>query len=174
MSNMKVHFSAKTPVWGTPQYVFDALHEEFHFDLDVCALPENTKCEKFFSPEDNGLEQSWLQHTVWCNPPYGREIQDWVRRAVFDTALSVKADDTPKTTVVMLLPARTDTKWWHNYVMRYAKEVRFIKGRLKFEGATSSAPFPSCIVVFNSEHSAGGSPVFSSVIFPVPEKKETM
>lgn len=102
-------FSSKTDLWETPQDFFDELDEEFHFDLDVCALPENAKCENYYTPEDNGLDQPW-RGTVWCNPPYGRQIGEWVQKAEFWTFLGI-AD-----TVVMLLPARTDTKWFHRYI----------------------------------------------------------
>ncbi len=126
-------------MWATPQDFFDNLNAEFDFDIDVCATPENAKCNKFFTEEQDGLSQSW-GGTCWCNPPYGREIGKWVSKAY----ASCKDDGV---TVVMLLPARTDTKWFHEYIYHKA-EIRFIKGRLKFGGATNSAPFPSMVVVF--------------------------
>ena len=138
--NTEVMFSSKTDLWATPQDFFNQLNEEFHFTLDVCALPENAKCECFYTPEIDGLSQPWTGR-VWCNPPYGREIGQWVRRAHFALA-SGGAD-----LVVMLLPARTDTRWFHEYIYKRA-EIRFIKGRLKFGGANNSAPFPSMVVVF--------------------------
>lgn len=131
-------FSSKTDLWSTPQEFFDKLNDEFHFTLDVCAIPENAKCDKYFTPLDNGLNQEW-NGVVWCNPPYGRKIGKWVEKA-----------HNSKATVVMLLPARTDTKWFHSYIYNKA-EIRFIKGRLKFGGETNSAPFPSMIVVFRNE-----------------------
>lgn len=133
-------FSSKTDLWATPQDFFDALDAEFHFTLDVCALPENAKCEKFYTPDMDGLSQPW-KGRVWCNPPYGREIGQWVRKAFF-AFISGGAE-----VVVMLLPARTDTRWFHEYIYNKA-EIRFIKGRLKFGGSTNSAPFPSMVVVF--------------------------
>ena len=136
----EVMFSSKTDLWETPQDLFDRLDEEFHFDIDVCALPENTKCKKFFTPEQDGLSQPWCG-MCWCNPPYGRQIGQWVRRGFLSSAAG--------STVVMLLPARTDTKWFHEYI--YGKkrvQIWFLKGRLKFGGCKNSAPFPSMIVVF--------------------------
>lgn len=136
--NKDVMFSSKTDLWETPQDFFDRLDEEFHFTLDVCALPENAKCKKFYTPEQDGLSQPW--HGIcWCNPPYGRGILDWVRKA----KLSVDGGNT----VVMLLPARTDTRWFHDYIYGQA-EIRFLRGRLKFGGCKNSAPFPSMVVIF--------------------------
>lgn len=128
-------FSSKTDMWETPQEFFDELNDEFHFTLDVCATKENAKCSKYYTKEQDGLVQPW-EGVVWCNPPYGREITKWVERAYLS-----------KQTVVMLLPARTDTQWFHDYIYGKA-EIRFIKGRLKFGRSKNSAPFPSMIVVF--------------------------
>ena len=129
--------SSATDLWATPQDFFDKLDAEFNFELDVCALPENAKCEKYFTPEQDGLAQQWTG-TCWMNPPYGRQIGAWVKKA-YEASLH-------GATVVCLLPARTDTAWWHDFVMR--GEVRFIRGRLKFGGSKNSAPFPSAVVVF--------------------------
>lgn len=134
--NGEVLFSSKTDLWSTPQWFFDELDKEFHFETDVCALPENAKCERFFAPEQNGLAQTWTG-VCWCNPPYGRQIGKWVKKAAESSA-----------TTVMLLPARTDTKWFHDYIYEKA-DIRFIKGRLKFGGEKNSAPFPSMVVIFN-------------------------
>ena len=131
----RVLFSSKSENWETPPQFFQALDAEFHFDLDVCALPENAKCSRYYTPDDDGLSQPW-NGTCWCNPPYGRSISAWVKKA-----------SESETTVVMLLPARTDTKWFHEYIYGKA-EVRFIKGRLKFGGSKNSAPFPSMVVIF--------------------------
>lgn len=136
----KAMFSSKSNDWATPQDLFDKLNDEFHFTLDVCAIPENAKCEHYYSPEQDGLLQHW-EGTVWCNPPYGRKIGLWVKKAYE----SVIRDD--ETTVVMLLPARTDTKWFHEYILPYG-QIRFIRGRIKFGDSKNSAPFPSMIVVF--------------------------
>ena len=131
-------YSSKTDMWETPQELFDELDKEFHFDLDVCAIPENAKCKRYYTPEQDGLSQPW-NGTCWCNPPYGRDIGQWVRRALFASVSGY--------TVVMLLPARTDTKWFHDYIYKRA-EIRFLKGRLKFGNSKNSAPFPSMVVVF--------------------------
>lgn len=138
-----VLFSSKSVIWETPQDLFDKLNAEFHFDLDVCALPENAKCEKYYTPEDDGLLQPW-NGVCWCNPPYGRTIGKWIQKA-YETFAGGG-------TVVMLLPARTDTKWFHEYIYNKA-EIRFIKGRLKFGDSKNAAPFPSMIVIFDGRRS---------------------
>lgn len=141
--NREVLFSSKSEVWATPQYLFDRLDAEFHFTLDPCALPENAKCARYYTPDDNGLKQDWDRNTVFCNPPYGRKIGDWVKKCY---------DEWKKgCTVVLLIPARTDTKYFHKYIYHKA-EIRFLKGRLKFGNATNSAPFPSMIVVYRKYH----------------------
>jgi len=136
--SMKGMFSSKTDLWSTPQGFFDLLHAIFKFQVDVCAIPENAKCATFYSPDNDGLAQDW-HGTVWMNPPYGAEISKWVEKAYH----SAKENGA---TVVCLLPARVDTKWWHDYCAK--GEVYFLKGRLKFGGSKNSAPFPSAIVVF--------------------------
>lgn len=138
--NTDVMFSSKTDLWATPQDFFDEMDKEFSFTLDVCALPENAKCKLYYTPEVDGLTQPWIGR-VWCNPPYGREIGKWVRNAYL-ASTSGSAE-----VVVMLLPARTDTKWFHEYIYQKA-EIRFVKGRLKFGGCPNSAPFPSMVCVF--------------------------
>jgi len=134
---MSVHFSSASDNWATPQDFFDKLNDEFGFTLDVCASAENAKCEKYFTKEDDGLSKVW-EGIVWCNPPYGREIGKWIKKA-YQTGARGHV-------VVMLIPARTDTAYWHDYVIE--GEVRFIRGRLKFGGHKNSAPFPSAVVVF--------------------------
>jgi len=138
---MSVHFSSKTDLHATPQEFFDKLNAEFHFTLDVCATPENAKCKAYYSLDngDDGLLPVW-HGRVWMNPPYGREIGRWMKKA-HDTVLSGKG----QVVVVCLVPARTDTKWWHECVIGH--EVRFVRGRLKFGDAKNSAPFPSAVVV---------------------------
>lgn len=138
--NQSVMFSSKSDDWATPQFLFDDLNREFHFTLDPCASISNAKCPKFFTINDDGLTKSWAGENVFCNPPYGRTIGMWVKKAFIESR-------NPSTKVVMLLPARTDTTWFHNYIYHIA-EVRFIKGRLKFGLSKNSAPFPSMIIVF--------------------------
>ncbi|HCI3536395.1 TPA: adenine methyltransferase [Acinetobacter baumannii] len=127
----------KTDVWATPQNLFDALDQIFNFDLDVCALPENAKCERYFTPELDGLKQEWTG-TCWMNPPYGREISLWIEKAV-ETANNGH-------TVVGLLPVRTDVVWWQEHILH--REIHYIKGRLKFGGSKHNAPFGCALVVF--------------------------
>lgn len=134
-------FSSATDLWATPQAIFDDLNEEFHFTLDPCALPDNAKCARYYTPTDNGLLQDWGGERVFCNPPYGRAIYDWVRKC------SEEANK-PNTTVVALIPARTDTRYFHEFIYHKVKEIRFVKGRLKFGDAKSAAPFPSMVVIF--------------------------
>lgn len=129
---------AKQSLWATPCDFFRKLDAEFGFTLDVCALPENAKCKRHFTPKVDGLKQDW-RGVCWMHPPYGREIGKWVAKALESARKG--------STVVCLLPARTDTAWWHSYVMQ-ANEIRFVKGRLRFVGAESSAPFASAVVVF--------------------------
>ena len=134
-------FSSTTCEWSTPQELFDRLDAQYHFEIDVCARPENAKCDRYYTSEANGLAQEW-RGTCWMNPPYGREIGSWVRKA-YESA----RDNDAK--VVCLLPARTDTAWWHDYIKPFASNVEFIRGRIKFGGAKHGAPFPSVIVVFD-------------------------
>lgn len=135
---MKVHFSSKTDLWSTPQAFFDKYNDIYSFNTDVCASAENAKCKRFFTEADDGLTQEWTG-VCWMNPPYGREIIHWMKKA-YESSLQ-------GATVVCLVPARTDTKWWHEYAMK--GEIEFIRGRLKFGDAKNSAPFPSAVVVFH-------------------------
>lgn len=137
----KAMFSSATDMWATPQAFFDKLNAEFGFTLDPCALPSNAKCTKYYTPTDNGLLQDWGGEIVFCNPPYGRAIYDWVRKCSEEASK-------PNTTVVALIPARTDTRYFHEFIYHQAKEIRFVKGRLKFGDAKSAAPFPSMVVIF--------------------------
>jgi len=140
-----VMFSSKTTQWATPREFFDKLDWRFGpFDLDPCANPTNTKCVNFFTEAEDGLSKKWEGFTCFVNPPYGRGIDAWIKKG-YDESRA------PGTKVVMLIPARTDTKYWHQYVMR-ADEVYFVKGRLKFGDSENSAPFPSAIVVFDGEN----------------------
>lgn len=139
MSNLDVHFSSKTDLWATPQTFYDRLHSEFNFTLDPCSNGENAKCSDFFTVEDDGLSQEWAPHTIFMNPPYGRIIGAWIRKAHEESEKGA--------TVVALIPSRTDTRYWHDYVMK-ADEIRFVKGRLYFGDGEGRAPFPSAVVVF--------------------------
>lgn len=133
-----VHFSSRSNEWPTPQWLFNVLDAEFHFTLDPCSTHANTKCVRHFTLAEDGLAQDWSGYVVFMNPPYGRQIRHWMRKA-FESARAGAV-------VVCLVPARTDTQWWHDYVMR--GEVRFLRGRLKFGDAVSSAPFPSAVIIF--------------------------
>jgi phage N-6-adenine-methyltransferase len=144
-------FTSVTDEWETPQEFFDAVNAIYRFDLDVCATDANAKCERYFTKEENGLLQTW-RGVCWMNPPYGREISLWVRKA-YDSSLEAG------TVVVCLLPARTDTKWWHEYVIASAESVRFIRGRLRFSGK-GPAPFPSALVVFGRSDISSSCRVF--------------
>jgi len=134
-------FSSKTDQWSTPQDFFNELDKEFNFTLDPCADNFNRKCYTYYTEAEDGLKQDWNGYTVFCNPPYGSAIKDWVKKCSDESKL-------PDTTVVMLIPARTDTKYFHDYIYNKAKEIRFIKGRLKFGDSKNPAPFPSMVVVF--------------------------
>lgn len=125
---MNVHFSSARLNWKTPKAVYQTLDSEFHFDFDPCPI----------RPHFNGLEIEWGGRN-FCNPPYGREIPKWVKKGYEEWQKGK--------TVVFLIPSRTDTKWWHDYIMK-ATEIRFIKGRLKFDDQKNSAPFPSAVVIF--------------------------
>lgn len=125
--------------WETPQEFFENVNKEFSFTIDVCATSINTKCSRYYTKNENGLLQDWKNEIVWCNPPYGRAIKYWVEKAYNESLRGC--------TVVMLLPSRTDTQYWHDYIIPFA-EVRFIKGRLRFNNSVNSAPFPSALVIF--------------------------
>jgi site-specific DNA-methyltransferase (adenine-specific) len=133
-----IHFSSKTDEWPTPQWLFDALDREFGFSLDPCSTDANAKCRKHFTRAEDGLRQSWVGETVFMNPPYGEQIGRWMAKAHH-------AATEEHATVVCLVPARTDTKWWHAFAMKH--EIRLLRGRLRFGEASASAPFPSAIVV---------------------------
>lgn len=138
-----VHFSSKTDQWSTPQWFFDRLNSMFCFDLDVCEDETNHKCETYFTKEQDGLKQQWSGHRVWCNPPYGRGIKDWVRKAAETVELYKDG------VVVMLVPARTDTSWYHDYILNNPNaSTIFLRGRLYFGAGDGRAPFPSMVVVF--------------------------
>lgn len=141
----KALFSSNCSTWGTPDYIFGPLNEEFNFEIDLAASKKNTKCAKFFDKKQNSLKQKWhLFKCAWLNSPYGRGVTiKWVRKAYKESLKGV--------TVVCLLPARTDTVWFQKYCYnRENVELRFLKGRIKFVGARHGAPFPSVIVIFHA------------------------
>ena len=127
---------------GNAARFFNMLDKEFGFSIDVCALPENAKCARYYTPAHDGLSMAW-EGICWMNPPYGRQIGRWVEKAYHEAKYR-------RATVVCLLPARTDTQWFQDFCLR-SKDIRFIRGRLKFGGAKNSAPFPSVVVVFSQE-----------------------
>jgi phage N-6-adenine-methyltransferase len=130
-------FSSDRHDWETPDAVFSALDAEFGFEIDVCATAETTKCSRYFSPDQDGLKQPW-RGVCWMNPPYGSALPRWMAKAYSSSLHGA--------TVVCLVPARTDTRWWHDFAMR--GEIRLIQGRLRFGAARFTAPFPSAIIVF--------------------------
>ena len=138
----KIMFSKKSDEWATPQWLFDSMNQKYGFTLDPSATPENAKCSKFYTMEDDGLSKNWAGERVFINPPYSK-CYDWVKKAH-------KEAQQENTKVVMLLPARTDTKWFHEFCMdkKVTSEIVFVKGRLKFGDQTNAAPFPSMIIVF--------------------------
>jgi len=138
MPKKNVHFSSESVEWATPQYLFDHYDVLYGFDLDVCATPENAKCARFFTKEDDALKQQWTGR-CWMNPPYGRTMRRWMKKA-YESALAGAV-------VVCLVPARTDTIWWHEYAMQGG--VEFLRGRVTFGNAKYAAPFPSAIITFD-------------------------
>ena len=139
--NTKTLFSSATDNWATPQWFFDKLNEKYKFDLDPCADDFNNKCPNYYTKAQNGLNQEWGGR-VFCNPPYGRAIKDWVKKC-YDSRNSCEV-------IVLLIPARTDTEYFHEYIYGKA-EIVFIRGRLKFGNATNSAPFPSMLVTYKPD-----------------------
>ena len=136
-------FASSSDEWSTPQELFDELNAEFHFDLDPCATQDNAKCETFYTLQENGLEHSWGGCRVFCNPPYS-EISKWVEKCYREGCKD-------NTTVVLLIPSRTDTRYFHNFIYQRT-EIRFIKGRLRFGDKQDNAPFPSMIVIFRGAY----------------------
>ena len=138
--------SSKRLDWCTPQDFYEQLDAEFHFTLDAAATDKSAKCARYYTPETDGLSASWEGETVFCNPPYGRQIRDWIKKGYEEGR---KAG----TTVVMLIPSRTDTAYFHEYILSKA-EIRFIRGRLKFtdeDGVTQdAAPFPSMLAIWGT------------------------
>ena len=156
-------FSSKSAEWETPQDFFDRLNQTYDFTLDPCSTRENTKCMTHYTKVQDGLSQSWAGHSAFVNPPYGREMKKWVQK-------SFEESQKPDTTVVMLIPARTDTRYWHDYCMK-ADVIYFVKGRLHFKNKvaadytgktkTSSAPFPSAVIIFKGK--SKGTPLIGVI-----------
>ena len=143
MANLTGCFSHKSDEWATPQALFDELNKEFNFNLDPCATKDNHKCDKYYTMQENGLTQNWGGCRVFCNPPYS-QISEWVEKAFRES----KNDNT---LVVLLIPSRTDTRYFHNFIYNRA-EISFVKGRLKFGDGKNSAPFPSMLVIFRGAY----------------------
>lgn len=143
MAISEVLYSSRSEEWETPQDLFDRLDAVYHFNLDPASTDENAKCEKHYTLTDNGLEKNWGGCSVFCNPPYGKHIAKWVRKGYEEA-------QKPGTTVVMLLPARTDTRWFHE-CCKYGK-IEFVRGRLRFGNSKNSAPFPSMIVIWGESN----------------------
>lgn len=151
--NRELMFSNKNNAWCTPRDFFNELNKEFNFILDPCCMPKSALCDKYYTPNEDGLKQDWSGEVVFVNPPYGREIGKWVKK-------SYEEGQKENTIIVMLIPSRTDTRYFHNYIYNKA-EIRFIKGRLKFidldfkgdekDRKLSPAPFPSMIVIFRNK-----------------------
>lgn len=138
----KVLFSSKSDDWYTPIDLFNSLNEEFNFTLDPCASDLNHKCNKYYTINDNGLLFSWEDEVVFCNPPYS-DIKRWCEKCCYEYLSN-------NITIVLLIPARTDTQYFHEYILPYC-ELRFIKGRLKFGGSKNSAPFPSILCIYKKK-----------------------
>tara|TARA_Y100000361_G_scaffold152627_1_gene172517 strand:+ start:2148 stop:2630 length:483 start_codon:yes stop_codon:yes gene_type:complete len=138
-----VLYDSKEQTWATPQALFDKLDEEFNFELDAAASELNAKCEVYLTEEQNALDLDWSKYasrSVWLNPPYGRAIGKWIRKAYMESTKGL--------CVVCLVFARTDTRWFHRWAMK-AQEIRFIPGRITFGNAANSAPAPSCVLIFD-------------------------
>lgn len=142
MHNIDTLFSSNKQDWTTPKELFEELDHEFHFTLDPCSTHENALCEKHYTKEDNGLSKMWKDEIVFCNPPYNK-ITEWADKCAVEHVLN-------NATVVLLVPARTDTKWFHYSVVPFARSIRFIQGRLHFGGA-DRAPFPSMLVIYSKQ-----------------------
>ena len=139
MSINPVLYSSRSEEWPTPKVFFEQLNSEFHFSLDPCATAAKAKCKRYFTKRDDGLAQDWGHHVVFCNPPYGRDIIRWTEKC-YQAPLS-------GATVVLLVHARTDTRWFHDFVLGKA-ELRFVRGRLRFADGKQSAPFPSLVAIY--------------------------
>tara|TARA_R100001460_G_scaffold48618_3_gene86666 strand:+ start:107 stop:610 length:504 start_codon:yes stop_codon:yes gene_type:complete len=151
-------FSSAKQDWATPWSLFNVLNDEFGFALDAAASSDNAKCATYLTEDDDALNVSWSElvgnKPIWLNPPYGREIGKWIKKACLESRKG--------STVVCLTFCRSDTQWWHNWAMKSA-EIRLIPGRITFEGATSSAPAPSCLLIFDEDRRM---PLFTTQALP--------
>ena len=142
----KVKKSLESIIWETPKEIFDPINEELNFTLDVCAIAENTKCKKFFTPQMNGLKQEWGNEICWCNPPYGNTVSKWCKKALEEARKGA--------TTALLIPCKTNTNWWHDFVIPFA-EIRFLRGRVRFiqNGIqfTNAFPFPLAIIIYKAD-----------------------
>jgi len=141
--NLEVMTSSISNEYATPQDFFDELDREFGFTLDPCSTHKNAKCPKHFTKAENGLFQDWVGETVFMNPPYGRETPNWIKKAFIESLKGA--------TVVCLIVPATDRSYWHDYIFPYAAQIRFVRGRLKFNDGKESAPFPSAVVIFTQK-----------------------
>ena len=140
----KAMVSSKSNEWSTPWDFFNKLNNEFHFTLDPCATTENAKCEKYYTKKENGLVQNWKNEIVFMNPPYGGNTGKWIYKAY--------AESLRGAVVVCLIVSSTDRSYWHDYIFPYAAQIRWIRGRLKFNDSKASAPFASAIVIFDNKN----------------------
>ena len=140
MALQEAMISSKSNEWETPNLLFGELDNEFHFTLDPCATPENAKCARFYTQQENGLKQSWANERVFMNPPYGGHTGKWVEKAWHESQNGA--------VIVCLLVSSTDRSYWHDYIFPYANEIRWLRGRVTFGDAKTTAPFASAIVIF--------------------------
>ena len=143
MALIKPMVSSKSNEWETPQDLFDKLNNEFSFEIDVSANSLNAKCPKYFTIKENGLLQNWAPHTCWMNPPYGGQAGKWIEKAYLESLIGA--------TMVCLIVVGTDRSYWHDYIFPHAKQIRFLRGGLKFGKAKGKAPFASAIVIFGTQ-----------------------
>jgi site-specific DNA-methyltransferase (adenine-specific) len=153
MALQKAMVSSKSSEHGTPQWLFNILNDEFHFTLDPCAVKKNAKCKKYFTQKEDGLKQDWTNEIVFVNPPYCRNTSKWVTKAYNESLKGA--------TVVLLLSAATGRKWFHNFVFNYAAQIRWIKGFIKFDGASYGAPFASAVVIFSQTYNPANKQVYN-------------
>jgi len=143
MALQKAMVSSKSNEWETPQALFDELNREFHFTLDPCATKDNAKCLRYFTIEDNGLKQTWANEVVFMNPPYGGNTGRWIEKAWYESQNGA--------IIVCLIVSSTDRSYWHDYIFPYASEIRWLRGRIAFGQADSTAPFANAIVIFKKK-----------------------